>query len=139
MNRPGRIFPVFALALMAASVLCCVRPSSFESFVPVHKASDGVYVFDFEMSDTLSTYDFEFFTRIDGERPDSLPLRVMWLAPSGKSFSETVYMNPGLDVEKYRSGVAPAEQGRWRICVRPAVESPGFRGLGLVCKTNGTR
>ena len=133
-----------AIALIVALALCfapvsCVKPSSFEEFIPSYKASDGVYVFKFEMEDTLSTYDFEFYTRVDGPQLDSLPLKVMWLAPSGESFSETVYMDPSLLVEPYRTGVQPSQAGVWRICVRPGTSSGAFRGLGLICRENGTR
>lgn len=131
---------VLALAVFAGLVLnSCAKPDTVEKFIPASKAQNGVFVFDFEMADTLSTYDFSFYTRIDGPQLDSLPLKVMWLSPDGKSFSETVYMNPASGVEPYRSGVTPVIPGQWRICVRPAVESKGFRGLGFVCKENGTR
>lgn len=117
----------------------CVKPRSFEEFIPSSKAADGVYVFEFEMEDTLSTYDFEFYTRVDGPQLDSLPLKVMWLAPSGESFSETVYMDPSMLVEPYRTGVQPSQAGLWRICVRPGTSSGAFRGLGMICRENGTR
>lgn len=117
----------------------CVRPDSVEIFVPAAKAADGVYIFDFEMADSLATYDISFFTRNDGNVLDSLPLKVMWLSPSGESLSETVYMDPLKVTEKYRSGVRPDECGSWRLCVRPVVEGKGFRGLGIICKENGTR
>ena len=102
-------------------------------------AADGVYVFDFEMSDSTKLYDIYFYDRIDGPRPDSLPLNVMWVSPSGESFSETVYMDPARDTELYRSGTVPVEYGGWRICVRPVGVGGGFRGMGMVCKENGTR
>lgn len=127
-----------ALAFCLAPV-ACVKPVSTEMFIPAAKAQAGVYVFDFEMADTLSTYDFYFYTRVDDPQLDSLPLKVMWLAPSGESFTETVYMDPTALKELYRSGVRPAEAGDWRICVRPVGVGEGFRGLGLVCKDNGTR
>lgn len=137
--KAGRLIPcIVALALCLAPV-SCVRPGSVEIFIPAAKAQNGVYVFDFEMADTLSTYDFYFYTRVDGPRLDSLPLKVMWLAPSGESLSETVYMDPDAVMELYRSAVMPAEAGDWRMCVRPEGVGKGFRGLGLICKDNGTR
>ena len=117
----------------------CVRPDSFEMFVPASRAADGVYVFDFEMPDSTRLYDLYFFDRIDGNRPDSLPLNVMWISPSGESFSETVYMDPEKDTELYRSGIEPYEYGSWRLCVRPVGVDRTFRGMGIVCKENGTR
>lgn len=127
---------LLAIGLAAAS---CVRPDSEEYFIPASKAQDGVYVFDFEMADSLARYDVFFYTRVDGAPLDSLPLNVMWLSPSGESFSEKVYMDPSLEMEAYRTGVAPYETGAWRICVRPLGVTDGFRGLGLICKNNGTR
>lgn len=117
----------------------CVRPVSTEIFIPSSKAEDGVYVFDIEMSDSLSTYDISFYTRVDGPQLDSLPLKVLWLSPSGESFSETVYMDPSENTELYRSGIRLYEYGDWRICVRPDTDSRGFRGLGIICRQNGTR
>lgn len=136
----GRVLiPCLAALALFLAPCSCIRPSSFETFIPASKAQAGVYVFDFEMADTLSTYDYYFYTRVDGPQLDSLPLKVMWLAPSGESFTETVYMDPASVKELYRSGVRPGEAGGWRICVRPLGVGNGFRGLGLVCKDNGTR
>lgn len=128
---------VLPALLLAGSA--CVRPDTMEMFVSSSKAEDGVYIFDFELPDTLATYDFSFFVRVDGPQLDSLPLKVMWLDPAGESFTETVYMDPGKEVELYRKDVVPVRAGDWRICVRPSVTSEGFRGLGLICKENGTR
>ena len=138
MRHPGKGILIMALTVMSAC-LCCVRPESFEMFVPSAKAQDGVSVFDFELPDTLAAYDFSFFARIDGPQLDSLPLKVMWLDPSGEGFTETVYMDTGTELELYMKDVVPVRPGDWRICVRPSVSSEGFRGLGLICTEHGTR
>ena len=137
--KAGALIPCLVALALCLAPSGCVKPASSEKFIPAAKAQAGIYVFDFEMADTLSTYDFYFYTRVDGPQLDSLPLKVMWVAPSGESFTETVYMDPTAVMEPYRSGVRPAEAGDWRICVRPVGVSGGFRGLGLVCKDNGTR
>lgn len=138
MSHSGKGISIVTLAVLSAC-LCCARPESLEMFVPAAKAQDGVYIFDFELPDTLAAYDFSFFARVDGPQLDSLPLKVMWLDPSGEGFTETVYMDTEKELELYRKDVVPVRAGQWRICVRPSVTSEGFRGLGLICKEHGTR
>ena len=136
----GKALTTMMIALVSLGMLAgCVKPDSVEIFIPSAKADGGVYVFDLALADSLSTYDISFYTRVDGAPLDSLPLRVMWLSPSGNSFSETVYMDTSKETEVYRSGISLYEYGDWRICVRPGVENRGFRGLGIICKQNGTR
>ena len=129
------------LALLAAAG--CSRPLSTEIFVRSDRASEGVYVFDLTLRDSLAEYDFWFYSRTLGKTLTSLPLEVLWLSPSGERFSETVYMKKvDADGEKelYRSGVVPAESGEWRICVRPHDVDESFCGLGIICEEHdGTR
>lgn len=130
----------FLLCLMLAG---CARPAETEAFVRADKADDGVYSFPVDMADSLSCYDFWFYSRLSSGRRDNLELRVSWTSPSGKSFYETVFMKEvdSMGVrELYRSGVVPVECGEWKINVRPVDAGKDFLGLGLICRRNdGTR
>ena len=93
--------------LSAALLLSCSRPLSTEIFVRSDEARDGVYVFDLTLADSLVNYDFWFYSRTLDEPLTSLPLNVQWLSPSGRRFSETVYMrkvDSDGERELYRSG-----------------------------------
>ena len=111
-------------------------------FVRSDRADNGVYVFDLELEDSVTVYDFWFYSRTVSRSISSLPLNVQWLSPSGRRFSETVYMKSvDADGEKelYRSGVVLSEAGLWRLSVRPVGVDDEFCGLGVICKEHGTR
>lgn len=140
----SRRLPFLWPALCLLAVLAgCGRPSSVEMYVRSDKAADGVYIFDFELDDSLATYDFSFYGRSVGNTLYNVPLKVLWLTPSGESLNETVYMRaiaPEGTMEPYRSSVVPYEYGSWRLSVRPMVEEGEIYGLGLICtRTDGTR
>ena len=123
---------VLALALLVS----CGQPSSREYF----QRSDGTgeYSFDISMSDSLAAYDISFYAALDRPvfRRDTLtsfPLQIVWRAPSGRFFSETVYYPASQARALYRSSVVPSETGSWNISVTINPEPEGFRGLGLVC------
>lgn len=112
-------------------------------FVRSDRALNGVYIFELPLDDSLSSYDIWFYSRTVNGNMSGVPLNVQWLAPSGKRFSETVYMK-SVDAdgerELYRSGVVPAETGEWQLSVRPVGVDGNFCGLGVICKEhNGTR
>ena len=129
--------------LSAALLLSCSRPLSTEIFVRSDEARDGVYVFDLTLADSLVNYDFWFYSCTLDEPLTSLPLNVQWLSPSGRRFSETVYMrkvDSDGERELYRSGVVLSEGGQWRLSVRPLGVDDNFCGLGLICEEHdGTR
>lgn len=133
-------FPAIFVALLAGMLSAgCSRPLSTETFVRRDNAANGVYVYEIELTDTLSTYDIWFYGRTLSGVLQSLPLNVQWLAPSGKRFSETVYMKRiDTDGEKelYRSGVVPSEPGKWQLSVRPVGVDDDFCGLGMICREN---
>ena len=126
-----------------ASLTFCTRPSQTEIFLRSDKASDGVYIYKFPLTDSLSAYDFWFFSRADNKPLDNVELRVRWLAPSGNSIAETVFMKhigTGGTRELYRSNMVPAEYGVWQLSVRPVNVDEDFLGLGVICKErNGAR
>lgn len=130
----------FAICLLLAS---CTRPAQSEDFIRADKADGGVYSFPVDMADSLASYDFWFYSRLAAGRRDNVELRVSWVAPSGRSLYETVYMervdSRGVR-ELYRSGMVPSEYGEWTVNVRPVDPGKGFLGLGLICRRNdGTR
>lgn len=123
----------------AVLMFSCARPDSREVFILKDKAEGGVYQYALDLSDTLCTYDFWFYSRVDGPRSESLQLNVFWVSPSGELFSETVHMSPcGREGSKelYRSSLVPSEPGEWTLRVRPTDTPKGFRGLGLIYRRN---
>ncbi len=128
--------------LLLPFFVCCSNPDSVDFFVPRGNAPGDVYEFSFEMNDTLSSYDFCFYTLVDCEWTESIRLDAVWSDPSGRRLAETVYLVPGDNgrrTENYRSAVVPSVPGLWSLRVRAADVCDGFRGLGLICKHNGTR
>lgn len=135
------------IILFFLAVLSCRQPGSMEFFVP---GDTGPFTFPVDLSDTTASYDFDFYTRLDGHHRDILsdtemPLTLMWTAPSGALYVETVYVPLSGSGETfysrqvrapYRSGVVPAEAGTWQIRASLPVAVPGLRGLGLIVKRN---
>lgn len=121
-----------AVVLAAAA---CARPGSYEQFV--RSDGSGEYSFSLDFADTLQACDISFYTAID--RPllkdtlVSFPLKVVWRAPSGRYFSETVYYPADSVRVRYRSGLVPSEAGEWTLSVSIEKEPRGLRGLGVIC------
>ena len=138
-----RALGMIAAAALVLSLCCCSRPTEREIFVKAVNAVGNVYSFELPMEDSLATYDLSFYTRIDSpvsrRAAGSLELDVRWESPSGEAADETVYMDVTSQVETYRSGVSPLEPGVWTLKVQVVNPPEGLRGLGLVCKENGTR
>lgn len=135
---------MFILAAASLLSLSCARPDTQDSFMRADKARDGVYAYEFELTDSLSTYDFWIYGRSEQLSLYSLELRVLWTSPSGDTFRETVYMKELLSEgsrELYRSGMQPSEYGVWKVNIRPVLEDRKILGLGMICKSNldGTR
>ncbi|MGN1220200.1 MAG: hypothetical protein ACI4TU_04600 [Candidatus Cryptobacteroides sp.] len=140
-----------ALLLALATLLSCSSPESVEIYVPVSKADGaGRLAFVADMSDTMSTYDFSIYARIDcsGRRFEnirSFPLKIDMVSPSGKEYTETVYVpvssfeDRNMSVhdfcETYRSASRPSEYGEWDIYITPP-SIDGLRGMGLIMKIN---
>lgn len=128
---------VAAAILLLAS---CTRPDSYECFVRVDQAPAGLFPFQVDLSDSLSTYDIYFYTAAyPGMDSDGLDIQAVWVGPSGQSASEDVCMDVGKVRELYRSGVSMAEPGIWTLDLRVREVPEGFRGMGIICKRNGTR
>lgn len=146
MNR--RVLSCLLAVLLAAA---CREPSVREDFVP----GSGPYIFQVDMSDTTRTYDFTFYTRLDGrphllENVVDMPLDIQWISPSEEVYGETVWLpltDPAATYYSrqirhlYRSGVVPSVPGIWALSVSvpDTLQIPGLRGLGLIQRRNGTR
>lgn len=134
-----------ALALMVS----CRRPDSFEQFIRADGVVSGAYVFTLGLDDTLATYDISFYTKVDpplmaADRPEaSLGLVVVWAEGDGlTSLREKVYLPYGGvagSAHPYRSGIKPSHPGEWTVSVTPEDPPAGLRGIGIICKRNGTR
>ena len=122
-----RRFPLILVLLLLA--VSCREPRSTERFVK----GPGPYVFVVDMSDTLSVYDLDLFTRVDGEVPPEIGLRVQWTAPSRATSRETVYLPLSPEVyQPYRRGMRPPQPGEWTLTVTPVSAPEGLWGMGLV-------
>lgn len=138
-----RALMTIAAAALVLSLCRCSRPTETEAFIKAADAAGGAYSFQLPLEDSLATYDISFYTRVDspaGRRSGgSLELNVLWVSPSGERAGETVYMDTSKLLEAYRTGVSPLEPGLWTLKVQVKDPPEGFRGLGVVCKENGTR
>ncbi len=125
-----------------------------EDYILASAASKvGGYVFEVDMSDSLCTYDFDFYARLDARRSDlgvlqDYPLSLTWTDPDGEKYTRTVY----LDVTKmsnqtyfsrqlfipYMENVVPKKRGIWqlRVSVPDVMKDLGVRGMGLVARRN---
>lgn len=125
--------------LLFCALLClcsCGRPTSGELFLPAPRNS---YDYPISVVDSLALFDFAFFTRVDGDGSESLPVRldVSWVSPADTVYRETVYMLSGAEngtLERYRSYVRFPSAGQWMLKVSVSPEVKGFRGLGLTWK-----
>ena len=132
-----RPFPILlSLLLLAVS---CREPVSVESFL----RGEGPYVFTVDMTDSTAVYDLDLYTRIDArECPAQIPLAIIWKAPSGPSFTETVYLPVGRATSSfshdayapYRAGVVPSDWGIWTLTISVPSAPEGLCGMGLVVK-----
>ena len=68
---------LFPLILAVLAAVSCHEPSSRESFV----RGKGPYVFGVDLSDTMSVYDFSFYTRTDPPFPHIYRLTFSGSAP----------------------------------------------------------
>lgn len=135
MKRFRQIVAAVAVLLLTA----CCEPESRERFI--RSDGTGEYSFEIELADTTSTYDLSFYTFIDKPlmQPDTLgsfPVQVLWKAPSGRYFSETVYYPADSVRVSYRKGFVPSETGPWTIQLTVSPEPAGLRGMGLVVRRN---
>lgn len=134
--------------LLALFVISCAEPLSTEQFIP----GGGPYTFTVDMSDTTAVYDFDLYTRLDGDPEDLIPLkgtllRAEWRSPSDSLLVEKIWLPltgtrqsffSRQVYEPYRADMRPVEPGLWTLTFRQEDRSQvvPFRGLGLVVKKN---
>lgn len=141
------------ILLVAVLAAACSRPSVYERFERLQDGS-GVCRFEIDMSDSSSTYDIDFYSRLDGRNRvrEPFPLTLVWTSPSGTVYSEvlsfpmderSVRFSDAVSTQlqiPYRSFMRPVESGIWTLEV--GVDSVrGLCGIGIICerKSNGTR
>ena len=114
----GRALPYIVAMVMVAA---CSEPAQMEYFCSSDdRDSLGRFCYSLDMSDSLSTYDIAFYTRIDCSPKDfdalnDVRVDVELVSPAGLSYVETVY----LPVESFSSR---------KRCTLPAAAawSPGW-------------
>ena len=126
-----RRFGFILLALLLMGAAACSRPSSEEQYV--FDDGSGLFLFEVDMSDSLSVYDLSFYTRLESRyAPPGFPIRVYMTSPSGVTYSESLFYDASVaHVVPYRVDLQPVEYGLWHLSVRARAE--GLKGMGLIC------
>lgn len=131
--------------LLSAVLFSCVRPVSYERFIRRSSAPGAEYVFTVPMKDSLASYDISLFSRVDVKEKVQLKLEVDWIPPCDRdsvALRDTVYMTvDGIDGSSslYRSSVRANPPGDWGIRVKVVSPPKKLRGMGIICRENGTR
>lgn len=144
----GRALPYIVALVMVAA---CSEPAQMEYFCSSDdRDSLGRFCYSLDMSDSLSTYDIAFYTRIDCSPKDfdalnDLRVDVELVSPAGLSYVETVYLPVASfssrkrstydSIADYRTGLTPVEWGVWQMYLS-LPEIQGLRGMGVI---NGKR
>lgn len=144
----GRALPYIVALVMVAA---CSEPAQMESFCSSDdRDSLGRFCYSLDMSDSLSTYDIAFYTRIDCSPKDfdalnDVRVDVELVSPAGLSYVETVYLPVESfssrkrctydSVVDYRKGLTPVGWGVWQMYLS-LPEIQGLRGMGVI---NGKR
>ncbi len=134
----SRVQAYLSLILLALVSVSCSRPASVESFV--FDDGSGCYEFEVDMTDSLSTYDLAFYTRLENRfSPSGFPMKIYLTSPSGVTYSESVYFDlSGSYTVPYRTDLVPVEHGVWKLSAR--ARAAGLNGMGLICtRKDGTR
>ena len=145
---------LLALSLIAAT-LSCSRPPSDELYV---RTGDGdSYEFEVAMDDDQYIYDLQVYVPMDCDRKSfasftTFPITMVWQAPSGAKYEETVWMDREdlsasesawtMLISPYRSSFRPSEYGDWHLSAYipdEVIKEFNILGLGLKLKRNGTR
>lgn len=143
-----------AVLLVASLSASCSRPDQIETFVRArHRDANGMYTMKVDMSDSLATYDFTLFTRIDC-RPkkflgleDSFGVGAVWTSPDSTEYREFFYIpkekfsDPTAFSKAYklpyRTGVVPNKPGIWTVSFLVLSDAAEYmNGMGLICNIN---
>lgn len=142
---------IFALLSSALILSGCSSPDTVVSYVHVSKADSlGRLEFALVFPDTTSDYDISFYSRLDCSAREfsaltEFPVGIELLSPSGKEYSETVYVpldsfgGQGGSVHDfsvpYRKGAVPVEGGEWKMYLT-LPDISGLHGMGVILKHN---
>lgn len=128
----NRIAVIISAFLILVPLMGCKAPEATQEFI-FHKES-GIYRYSLDMTDSLSTYEISFYTRM--EKADSagiFPIYVVLESPSGTKYQDTYLFdyNSGKSA-KYASDLDPYEHGVWTITLN--VREDDISGMGVVLK-----
>ena len=141
--------------LAAVFMVCsCGQPLVESGYLRSGDApAPGRYVFDLNLTDSLSTYTLSFYSVMDRAESScpvpGIALEIGLVSPSGQKFGETLGLPSdrwrkegkmqAVLREVYRDGFVPSEYGVWKmeINVSPACEGLCGMGYELKRKRNG--
>lgn len=145
---------------MLPLLFSCTEPASSGQFVKtVARDAYGRYVFDIDMSDSLSVYNLDMvasFSCVDRAFSSfkSLPLTLLWESPAGQTYEGNMSLTRALmcDSSYYEKSfeapvgerLVPSQYGEWKLYVKTPEDSLkryGLTGIGLIVRkeNNGTR
>lgn len=144
--------------VLAASLLGCSRPVSYEPFIPREKSEYGdTYSFKLDLADSLISYSLSLYTRVERApfKPypaDRLDLGLRWISPSDSSFLENVVFCLDSPVDSaystkdfifpYKDSFTPDAPGEWKLRIQVRNNPESLCGLGIILERkeqNGTR
>ena len=135
-NRLALILSAF---LMLMSMSGCGGPDSTQEFI--FYRDSGIYQYSLDMTDSLSTYEILFYTRMETVDSTSVfPIYLVLESPSGEKYQDTHIFDYNVGkVSRYASDLDPYEHGIWTLTLN--VRSDDVTGMGAMLKKkrNGTR
>lgn len=148
--RSHKSIALTGVLLLSMLVLSCSRPSSYAQFVRTgSRDAYGRFVFNADMADTLSAYDFSLLASlscIDREFSSfrSMPLLVVWESPDGELFEDNIVLQRSalrdssyydkVFTDRIGAGLVPVKPGLWKLYIKAPEDSLkkyGLTGIGL--------
>ena len=140
------------LSVLAAILIGCAQPPSYEPFVLREDAEYGdSYSFILDLADSTVSYSLDFYTRLERQSfeefpSDSIMLDLRWFSPSDSILSDTTFISIGRAVDSayysrdfitsYKERLTVPERGKWRLKARVVNDMEELRGLGIILKRN---
>ncbi len=138
---------VLVVAVLIAAASCSHRGEYSEFRRITQRDSLGRYAFTLDLSDSLSSYDISFYTRLDSKRAvfrnmDDISVEVTLQSPSGLLYQETVYIPKMSSTSStafskqyfmpYRTDAVPVLYGSWKMFLYvPSDMQTGLLGMGV--------
>lgn len=144
----------FIVFIGVALLSSCSRPGQTEAFVKArHVDERGMYTMMVPMHDSLVTYDFSIFTRIDCRRKvfeqleSPIGIGAVWVSPDSTEYREFFYLDKGSYNNwtsfsrdyclPYRTGVVPSQYGDWTVSFLVLGDAAKYiNGMGIISKMN---